>query len=112
MIPHIRTAARYVPGPASRTAEQPGRPSVEELASFYAPMRLFGNKNHPRNWGTHKTPLTPEQVATINRLRATHTLQELGEIFDRHPSSIAHQCRTKADLRKVRSGNWSRRSVA
>jgi hypothetical protein len=101
----IRTAERF-PAPPSNL-HQPGRPTIEEMTARYARMGLVGIKRR-RTWDTHRPPLSESDKILINALRPTHTLQELGQMFDRHASSIAAICTVKVNLRSGRSGNWRR----
>ncbi len=94
---------RYVSVRHGCDQPQPGRPTVEEMRERYAALGIVGHDGGQRRaWATYKPPLTAAERAQIDRLRPTHTLAELAEMFHRHPATIRNSCRLKVDLRSRR----------
>ncbi len=84
-----------------RTLVPPTRPSVESLAAWYSHT---GANHLPRKAKGDAVQLSEGDWSRIARLRPTHTLAQLSEMFGPHPSTIAAGLAARgcagADLRR------------
>lgn len=89
-------------------AEPPSDGSnIDALVERYAAAGAVSTAVKPRP-ATTLPPLSTEQIAEVNRLRPTHTLKQLSEMFGRAPSVIQRYCEVEADFR----GKHARRVTA
>jgi hypothetical protein len=90
LIIHTSDRTASVPRNDGCAAEQPGRPTVEEMrAQYEAAGALVRHRNRPRR----QPQLTAGEKARIVELRQTMTLIEIAKEYNRHPSTIHEVCR-------------------
>ena len=102
----IRTVARFASTSDRHGHEQPNRPSWQEVQARLATIGVLDKQ--PQNRGDRRVMLERDWKLAME-MRHTHSLTELAEMFDVHPSTIRDGLRRRgvtADLRGVRSGRW------